>query len=76
MKEKDILVTFLSYMCNVLEEADDSKGSGGVEARGGLVEKDEGGVGENLLTNAHTLTFTSRDSTQELVSDDGVMATL
>ena len=59
MKENDILVTYLSYMCDVLEEADDSKGSGGVKARGGLVEKDEGGVGENLLANAHTLTFTS-----------------
>ena len=63
-------------MCDVLEESDDAKGSGGVKAWGGLVEKDEGGVGENLLANAHTLAFTSRDSTQELVSDDGVLATL
>lgn len=59
-----------------VQEPDQVEGGGGVEASGGLVQEDQGGVDQQLDSHRRPLPLPSREAANQAIADVGVGALL
>lgn len=62
-----------SSVCEVLEMLNDIKSGGRIESGGWLIKEKHGGVCEKFDSDRGSLSFSSRDSSDEFVSDSGIL---